>query len=266
MSIKDVTLERMSLLGIMPKRSLGQNFLVSEGVVQKIIESVKITNGELIEIGPGLGALTDRLRELGRPFKAIELDKKFVEYWTALGLEVIEADALKVNWKDVIKTPSVLVSNLPYQISSRLIIDLSFVNLPLQKMVFMFQKEVAERIVAAPRSEDYGMLSVVAQIFWRMDKVTNAGTHDFMPPPNVTSRVLEFVPRAQVPDRDEKLLSFIKLAFAKRRKFLTNNLESSYDREKLVGALEELGHGAKARAEELSPQQFVELFKRLSGK
>lgn len=264
MSLKETTLERMNLMGIAPKRSLGQNFLVSEAVVQKIIDKAKLSEDAIIEIGPGLGALTDQLVRLGRPYKAVELDKKFADYWRSMGIEVVEGDALTIDWSLIVQHPSVLVSNLPYQISSRLVVDMSFWELPLRRMILMFQKEVAERIMAAPRSAEYGLLSVVSQIFWKVERVTNAGTHDFMPPPNVTSRVLEFQAKIGTPPKDEKLLKFIKLAFGKRRKFLTNNLESSYDHNVLIEALKALGHGEKIRAEELSPKQFVELFNQLN--
>lgn len=260
MSLKDRTLARMAQLGIVPKRSLGQNFLVSDGVVQKIIESVRRSEGPILEIGPGLGALTDKLLELQRPYRAIELDQRFAGYWRDQGQEILEADALHVEWGTILKAPTVLVSNLPYQISSRLVVDLSFQTLPIQKMVFMFQKEVAERIMAAPRTENYGLLSVVAQLFWKIERVTNAGTHDFLPPPNVTSRVLQFQPHPKAPAPTSELLSFIKLAFSKRRKFLTNNLESSYNREVLLPVLEKIGQKPTVRAEELDPVQMYTLF------
>lgn len=264
MSLKDITNQRMQALGIVPKRSLGQNFLISESVVSKIIAAVESRPGPLVEIGPGLGALTDRLRALSRDYRAIELDQKFAEFWRSQGVQVLEQDALKVEWKEIFGEGGVLVSNLPYQISARLVVDLSFEPFKPQSMILMFQKEVAERCMAQPRSADYGLLSVVSQLFWKLDRVTSAGTHDFFPAPNVTSRVLSFDKRNDGPVHEKGLLNFVKQAFGMRRKFLTNNLEPLYSRQRVVLALERLGHSAKARAEELGPNQILELYRCLS--
>lgn len=262
MSLKDRTLSRMAELGIAPKRSLGQNFLISETVVEKIISAVERLRSDLrIEVGPGLGALTDRLRELG-PLQLVELDKTFADYWRKQDLQVVEADALKADWSQLLSQGSVsLVSNLPYQISSRLVVELSFVMPHPTAMVFMFQKEVAQRLTARPSTEDYGLLSVIAQSYWEMSTVTNAGMQDFYPAPQVGSRVVQFKWKKGAPRQDLRFLEFCKAAFAQRRKFLVKNL-AGYGVD-WQSRFTELGLRADIRAEALTPEQFWKLFEAL---
>jgi 16S rRNA (adenine1518-N6/adenine1519-N6)-dimethyltransferase len=259
MSLKQKTLERMQEFGIAPKRSLGQNFLVSEMVVEKIMTFVERAKPEeIIEVGPGLGALTDRLKAIA-PLKLVELDRKFVEYWRTQGFDVFEVDALKAEWSDLLKgKEKVVVGNLPYQISSRLVIDLSFVTPPPKAMIFMFQKEVAEKLTARPSTEAYGLLSVIAQSYWDISLVTNAGMQDFYPAPNVGSRVMIFKPLKSVPERNARFLGFVKAAFAQRRKFLIKNLQT-YSND-WQSTFQKLGLKPDIRAEALSKEQFWSLF------
>lgn len=145
MTRKELILQRLRELGAEPKRSLGQNFLVAEHVIEKILNAVKLTpSSALIEVGPGLGALTEGLAELGRPMKVVELDSRFAAVWRSRGLEVIEEDALALEWKTLnLASDTLLVSNLPYQISSSLVIERSIDPAGVAKMILMFQKEVA---------------------------------------------------------------------------------------------------------------------------
>ncbi|MBX3039398.1 MAG: ribosomal RNA small subunit methyltransferase A [Bdellovibrionaceae bacterium] len=257
------------------KRSLGQNFLISDTVIERIHEEARSLQPEfLIEIGPGPGALTDGLREMNLPMKVIELDRTMAEYWRGKNLEVIEEDALRVNWVELIQGNStVLVSNLPYQISSSLVIDRSLDDRTLSGMVLMFQKEVAQRIRALPSTEAYGMLSVIAQNFWSVRTVSDAGPRDFDPPPRVASRVLGFRPLADVLKQKKQFLAFVKACFAQRRKLLKSNLSGwmgsrKIPLENLLAKLDAFGLKETARAEELSPAQFRELYEHLdrSGK
>lgn len=255
---------QMQELGISPKRSMGQNFLIDEEMISKIVRCVRLTeNSNLLEIGPGLGALTDCLMEMGRPLILMELDRVLVEYWKSRGQRVIESDALKYDWDKLGHEDFTLVSNLPYQISSRLVIDLSTSAVNIKNMVLMFQKEVAQRISAKPRTKNYGFLTVVAQSFWCVDKVVDLSPKSFYPIPNISSRVLA-LRRLDVKYNGE-FVNFVKCGFAQRRKFLAKNLLSVRVPITMspAAALEEMGLSAKVRAEELSPSQFVELFKRM---
>ena len=253
--------------GLAAKKSLGQNFLVSDAVIEKIIARAKTFNGaHVIEIGPGPGALTYFLRQFPSTLTLIELDRTMSAYWREKNLIVREEDALRADWGALIKPDTVLVSNLPYQISASLVIDRSLDELPLKGMVLMFQKEVAQRIRAQASTPEYGFLSVIAQTFWMTETVSEAGPRDFQPPPNVASRVLGFTPKTPPVGLDrQKFLEFVKTAFAQRRKLMKSNLSPWLNRraltvDDLMVALERLRLPATARAEELTPAQFLELY------
>lgn len=256
-------------MGIAAKKSLGQNFLVSDTVIERIINQVKAFEPEsLIEVGPGPGALTDLLLEMNLPLQLIELDHAIAAYWRDKGLPVIEEDALRLDWKPFYSGSKkvVFVSNLPYQISSSIVIDRSLEDVGVEHMVLMFQKEVAQRIRAPAQSEHYGLLSVIAQTFWKTEMVTEAGPRDFQPPPRVASRVLAFSRLKTEIGNRKAFLTFVKSAFAQRRKLLKKNLsgllnQKKLTEEQLVGWLAEMGFKETARAEELSPAQFVKLYK-----
>ncbi len=166
MNTKSKVLERIKQFSVEAKKSLGQNFLINDRVIEKIILQVtKLKPTSILEIGPGLGSLTDELEKIGVDFQLLELDRKFVEYWKSRNLNVIECDALHWDWHNWQGDGRVLVSNLPYQISSSLVIDRSLDENPPDFMILMFQKEVAQRIRAQFDTSDYGMLSVVSQVF-----------------------------------------------------------------------------------------------------
>lgn len=252
----------LELMPVEAKKSLGQNFLVSDSVVEKIIHAVAhLKPSSLIEIGPGPGALTDHLLEMKKPITLIELDRQIAQHWRALGQEVVEIDALHWDWEKInAPEETVLVSNLPYQISSSLVIDRSMDQKPLKAMVLMFQKEVAQRIRALPSTEDYGMLSVIVQNFWKTSVVSEAGPRDFSPAPRVASRVLQFTPlKTDIKDRPQ-FLKFIKACFFQRRKQLKNNLSSLYDSKQLAEILQEWKKPITLRAEELKPSEFKDLY------
>jgi 16S rRNA (adenine1518-N6/adenine1519-N6)-dimethyltransferase len=258
-------------LGIAAKKSLGQNFLISDLVIERIITKAKeLKPYTLIEIGPGPGALTHFLRDIPAEFYVIELDRVLAQYWRDQGLNLTEADALKLDWQVFYKKPGkkVLVSNLPYQISSSLVIERSMDKDGLDHMVLMFQKEVAQRIAAKPSTENYGLLTVFAQTFWKTETVTEAGPRDFDPAPKIASRVLAFSKKPVVLQEPKKYLTFVKAAFAQRRKLLKKNIASlcaqkGIAQDQLVTWLAEMGFKETARAEELSPDQFVSLYKKI---
>lgn len=253
--------EKMAELEIRSKRSLGQNFLVSDQVVDRIVHAVRsVRPAFLIEIGPGLGALTDPLAEF-HPL-LVELDHDLALYWRERNYQVIETDALKMDWDQLTLPENTwLVSNLPYQISTHLVVDRCFGPKRLSGMVLMFQKEVAQRLMASIRTPEYGLLSVMAQTFWDIKKVADASPRDFHPPPKVASRVLKFVRRPV--SLELGFLTFVKVAFSHRRKFLLKNLGALGDKNVHWPAfMEEMSIDLKARAEELTPAQFAELYSR----
>jgi 16S rRNA (adenine1518-N6/adenine1519-N6)-dimethyltransferase len=254
-------------MGLAPKKAFGQNFLVNQMVIKKIIDEVRgRTFTDLIEIGPGLGALTEPLLAAGLRPRLIELDRDLVEYWRRRGMDVVDHDAIKLDWNTLnLRPESLLVSNLPYQISTHLVVDRCFGPVNLKYMVLMFQKEVAQKLCAAPRTSEYGLLSVMAQTYFKIARVSDAAPKDFYPAPKVASRVLAFE-RKPDPGLPPRFLTLLKGAFAFRRKFLLKNLKAVVDKasaEHLPEIFVELGLSEKVRAEELTVAQFAALFKKV---
>jgi 16S rRNA (adenine1518-N6/adenine1519-N6)-dimethyltransferase len=266
--------DKLEQLKHLPQKSLGQNFLINEQHIDKIIDkALQASPKKIIEVGPGLGALTDKLvfflEKKPIPFEIIELDINLYHHWKEKiqesKLETVKIhnqDALRFDWSNVISENTVLVSNLPYQISSSLVIDRSMDLLPLQTMVLMFQKEVAERLQAQVSDGSYGFLSVLAQSFWKIEKVLDAGPKDFYPAPKIASRVLHFEQDVKIKSK-HKFLKFMKACFFQPRKLMISNLESQYNISKVKSLefLKQLGINEKIRAEQLTVIQFHELFK-----
>ena len=259
--------EKLAELEAGPKKSLGQNFLVSDQVIEKIIKKATGFDCQLIEIGPGLGALTERLIEIHRaPFALIELDRQFVKKWSDRGMSVIAGDALQIDWNQFSPlSEKVLLSNLPYQIAASLVIERSLDPQPFRGMVLMFQKEVAQKIKARHGDENYGMLSVIAQEYWDIEMVLEASSKDFFPPPKVASRVLSFSSRKSEMENRPSFLKFVKSCFSQPRKLMVSNLSHQLNLDKLVlsDLLESQKINTKARAEELTPTQFRDLYKQV---
>lgn len=258
--IKDL----MDKMGRGSKRSLGQNFLVNSVKIESIIKFVERSGlDEILEIGPGLGALTLRLIKKYPQMKLIELDDQFVEYWKQYTPNVIRADALQLDWSTLNFKNALLVSNLPYQIAARIVVDRCLDPQGIRKMVLMFQKEVGQRLLAKPSTEHYGLLSVIAQTYWEMETLSELGPNDFYPPPKVASRVVTFELKETSPISDaKKHLNFVKQAFSHRRKLLRNNIANLCSEDIFKHAMMDFKLNEKVRPEELSWQHFCELFKR----
>jgi 16S rRNA (adenine1518-N6/adenine1519-N6)-dimethyltransferase len=260
---------RLAEMGLEPKKAFGQNFLINQRAIGMIVdEAADCKFQDLIEIGPGLGALTEPMLARGMRPRLIELDPDLIAYWKKRELDIIAQDALKVDWKALgLRAPSLLVSNLPYEISTSLVIDRCFDPVELKWMILMFQKEVAQRLTASIRTKDYGLLSVMAQLHFRMRKVADLAPGDFFPAPKIASRVLYFE-RLAPEGLGPPFLKFLKGAFGFRRKFLLKNLGSVVDKPtlaRLPGIFKVLGINEKARAEELTPAEFEKLFKAVQG-
>lgn len=248
------------------KKSLGQNFLINRKKIELIISLLLQSPAkEWVEIGPGLGALTSRLLEKNKQTLLVELDSDFAQYWRGHGAHVFEGDALCLDWLKELKGSATLVSNLPYQIAARLVVDLSFTEHNIDVMILMFQKEVAQRMAAQLDSSDYSLLSVVSQTFWKVEKVTDLGPNDYYPPPKVGSRVLRFQRRLDAQEmRSKGYLQFLKLAFSQRRKLVKKVLSSQFPTENILTALTQLNINPQARAEDISVELYAQLFKLLN--
>lgn len=257
----------------MAKKSLGQNFLLDPQLLARIARAGgDLKEKHVIEIGPGPGGLTRALLDTGaHAVHAIERDDRCIEALQSLvtaanGRLILHAeDALKVDYETICPAPRALLANLPYNIATPLLVDwLEKIHL-FDSLTLMFQREVADRLTAVPRSKEYGRISILAQWLCHVEKKFDIPPGAFLPPPKITSSVVHFVPRDNVSERP--LFKFIEratgAAFGQRRKMLRQSLKSlGVDTEKLMT---ECGITPTARAEEIDVAGFVRLAQALAG-
>lgn len=265
------TIERYDLGA---KKSLGQHFLLDLNITRKIARLGDVgADDAVLEIGPGPGGLTRALLESGATVTAIERDRRCLEALGELGthypnkLNVIEADALGADEADIIgaAAPVKIVANLPYNISTELLVKWLKAGQALWSvMALMFQKEVADRILAAPGSKTYGRLSVIAQAASQPSRGFDLPARAFTPPPKVASTVVLFYPPAEDIDDLKALETVTQAAFSQRRKMLRSSLKPVFG-PSLEAALEKAGVQETQRAEEISVAQFKALAKGLSA-
>ena len=241
------------------KKSLGQNFLNNEKVLEQIVSLVN-SDKQILEIGPGAGALTRHLVKKGK-VTAIETDIRLKEYLDKLdNLEVIYADIMKVNLDDILTKDTIVVANLPYYITTPIITKLMDTEM-VSEMVLMIQKEVAERISAKPHTKDYGYFTVLVQSRFDVSLEFVVGKENFIPVPKVDSAVIKLVRNEKIDSSlREKFDKLIKDAFAMKRKNLRNNL-INYDLEKVEEVLNKYNLNLQARAEEIPISVFIEISK-----
>ena len=224
------------------KKSLGQNILKDKNIIKKIIDLLTVKDGDIIiEIGPGLGALTDELAELDNEIIAIEKDTRFfqtlTERYKKTNILILNEDALNFDYDklhDKFKKKFKVVGNLPYNISSQILFLLFPLNRCFDRFLFMFQEEVADRIVAKPSTKDYGILSVISQYYSFPCKVISVSRNCFVPPPKIESSVVNFdiYVKPPFPVRDEALFkNVVKTAFSHRRKTLSNCFKDFCDKD-----------------------------------
>jgi len=248
-------------------KKLGQNFLVDRNISSKIVGQLDLSRTKtLLEIGPGLGSLTEFLVEtLAERVIVVEYDKNCLNYLHELGkkypkLEILHTDALKIDEKEFIKDRFIIVSNLPYNISVLLLLKWLDIVEDIDHMVLMFQKEVAERIVAKPRTKSYGAVSIFVQYLCDTRICFDVPPTCFSPAPKVTSSVVKVTPRKDIIERlkhyqDIKLLC--NKTFNQRRKMLRNTLKDFFEDPDYV--LKSIGLNAEMRPEELSVENFASL-------
>lgn len=218
-----------------PRKRFGQNFLRDQHVLDRIVAAADLQEGDkILEIGPGRGALTNRLLQSGRPVLAVEIDRDLgaeLLQRQEPDLQVVVGDVLRLDWGELLPDPPYkLVANLPYNVSSQILFRVLDHRQTFARLVLMFQKEVGDRLVAGPGSRDYGILSVLMQAWFRIERVIKVPPQAFFPPPKVDSVVLSFHPldSPAVTLRDEALFkALVKGAFAQRRKTLRNSLLGS---------------------------------------
>ncbi len=262
------------------KKNFGQNFLVDERVLDKIISAADIGENDLvIEVGPGIGTLTQAMAKKAGRVISVEIDKALVPILEELlsdydNVEIINEDILKVDINDIISAyPGMtvkMVANLPYNITTPIIMNILEKHIPMESLTVMIQKEVAYRMNALPSTKDYGSLSLVTQYYCRPYLVANVPQNCFMPRPNVDSAVIKLtiLDRPEVEVKDEQFMFlFIKSAFAQRRKTLVNCIYNSsitsLDKEGLASVLKEFGYDVRVRGESLSLSDYALLSDRM---
>ena len=268
------------------KPKLGQNFLIDHGAALRAVEALgDISDRTVIEIGPGRGVLTQLLLARAKRVIGIELDRVLaaqlrMQNATRPNLEVLESDFLTAEFPSILgRRPGPLhdlrptqpetvdlIGNLPYYITSDIVLRILELHDKIDRAVIMVQREVADRIAANPGSRDYGLLSATAQLFARVEKLFTLPPGAFSPPPQVHSTVirLTMAPRVEELQVDEeKFISFLKRAFAQKRKTLLNNLRGQYQEGTIRAALKAAGARADVRAEAMSLEKTAAVFRAL---
>lgn len=265
------------------RKRFGQNFLIDNSILEKIIESAQITNEDcILEIGPGIGTLTQRLAEEAGEVIAVEIDKNLIPILNETladydNVTIINEDILKVDINKIVEEhggqPIKVVANLPYYITTPIIMTLFEKHVPLHSVTIMVQKEVADRMQVGPGTKDYGALSLAVQYYAKPEMITRVPAVCFMPRPNVDSAVIRLTCHEDAPvktDDEEWLFAVIRASFNQRRKTLVNGLANAgnldINRHQVEETLCEMGLPATVRGETLTLEQFSELSNRLLKK
>ncbi len=259
------------------QKKFGQNFLIEQGIVEKIVREAGVTKEDFVlEIGPGIGTMTQLLCENAREVAAVEIDKKLIPILEDTlseydNVTIINDDILKVDIHALAARkngarPIKVVANLPYYITTPIIMKLFESKAPVDSITVMVQKEVAERMQTGPGSKDYGALSLAVQYYAKPEVVVNVPPECFMPRPNVGSSVIRLKKHDVCPVSvlDEKLMfRIIRASFNQRRKTLVNGLNNSpeigFPKEVICRAVEKLGKGLSVRGEALTLEEFAGL-------
>ena len=266
--------------GIHANKSLGQNFLINEEVINQIIEKAEIDEKDLIiEIGPGLGTLTSRLLEKAGKVICVELDDRMItilndRFKLYNNFELIHDDILKVDLNKIINENLLennninkikIVANLPYYITTPIIMKLLEEKLNITSITVMIQKEVADRLIAVPGEKNAGAITYSVYYYAEAEKVLDVANNSFIPEPSVTSTVIKLNIRKEpvIQINDEKLMfKIIKQAFMQRRKTLANalsNMDIFKSKEEIVKVLEDLNINTKVRGEALTIEQYAQI-------
>ena len=259
------------------QKKFGQNFLIDEGIVNKIVREAGVTKEDFVlEIGPGIGTMTQLLCEQAGGVAAVEIDTNLIPILKETLAEydnvtIINEDILKVDIKKLAEEknggkPIKVVANLPYYITTPIIMGLFESNVPIDSITVMVQKEVADRMQVGPGTKDYGALSLAVQYYSKPQVVINVPPECFIPRPNVGSAVIRLTRYKEPPVkvRDEKLMfKLIRASFNQRRKTLANGLNNSpeinFSKEEITAAIESLHKGPSIRGEALTLSEFAAL-------
>jgi 16S rRNA (adenine1518-N6/adenine1519-N6)-dimethyltransferase len=258
----------LDALGVSPRKSLGQNFLHDQNLASWIVEKLQIESGDhVLEIGPGLGALTEEIMRYGVSATLLEKDRAFAKYlrekYDRPQIEVIEGNALEYDTRlEFLRQPAKIVGNLPYYLSSALLFHFTADPCPFEHLVFTVQKEMGDRLSAAPGSKEYGSLSVIIQRQWQVTRLKTLPPSVFLPQPQVASVVLLLKRRApaELEETDAtKFSELVKAGFSERRKQVRKLLGRYGDSEQIEGALLSVALPLTARAEDISIKQWIRI-------
>ena len=251
-------------------KKLGQNFLIKRGIVDEIVHAAELMPGEpVLEVGPGIGTLTQGLAQSGADVTAIELDRRLLDVLDITlasydNVRIVHGDVLKLDVPTIMNhKPFKVVANLPYYITTPIIMSLLESKLPIERLVVMVQKEVALRMVAKPGTKDYGALSVAVQYYTEPDIVLDVPPKSFLPAPAVTSSVIRCVLRDKPPVDviDEKLFfRVVKAGFAQRRKTFSNTMKTTgLSKDRIEELLVKANIDGQRRGETFTLQEFADV-------
>ncbi len=266
--------EIISSYGFRFSKSLGQNFLIDGNIVRNIVKGAEISREDyVLEIGPGIGTLTEELALNAKKVVAVEIDKSLLPVLENTlspyeNIEIIHGDILEIDLKKLIEEklgggPIKIVANLPYYVTTPIIGKLLEDDLHLDSLVVMVQKEVADRMAAGPGSKDYGSLSIFVNFYSQPEIILKAAKTVFMPQPKIDSSVIRLKIRKDLPNIDKKkFFNLVRAGFSKRRKTILNSLSSygfDLDKEVIRAALEEAAISPNKRAENLDIEDFIKI-------
>ena len=278
------TIEVLQKYGFSFQKKFGQNFLIDTHVLDKIIASANITKDDMVlEIGPGIGTMTQYLACAARKVVAVEIDKALIPILEDTlsaydNVTVINDDILKVDVQKIVDEknggkPIKVVANLPYYITTPIIMGLFESHLPLKSITIMVQKEVADRMQVGPGTKDYGALSLAVQYYAKPEIVANVPPNCFMPRPNVGSAVIRLTKYEEPPvfvENEEFMFSLIRATFNQRRKTLVNAIGNAPNlnitKEMVAEVLSEMGESATVRGETFSLEKFADFTNKISKK
>lgn len=278
------TIEIIQKYGFNFQKKFGQNFLIDTHVLDKIIDESGITKDDcVLEIGPGIGTMTQYLCENAREVIAVEIDKALIPILEDTlseydNVTVINDDILKVDVQKIVDEknggkPIKVVANLPYYITTPIIMGLFESHLPLKSITIMVQKEVADRMQVGPGTKDYGALSLAVQYYAKPEIVANVPPNCFMPRPNVGSAVIRLTKYENPPvfvENEEFMFSLIRATFNQRRKTLVNAIGNASNlnisKEMVTEVLSEMGESATVRGETFTLEKFAEFTNKISKK
>lgn len=259
------------------QKKFGQNFLIDPTVVERILASAEITKEDcVLEIGPGIGTMTQYLAESAREVVAVEIDKALIPILNDTlsaydNVTIINNDILKVDIAGIVEErnagkPVKVVANLPYYITTPIIMGLLESHVPLKSITIMVQKEVAERMQVGPGTKDYGALSLAVQYYAKPEIMANVPPNCFIPRPNVGSAVIRLTLYEEPPvkvDDEQKMFALIRASFNQRRKTLVNGIGNAVglniSKERVAQVLEQMGLPAAVRGETFTLEQFAAL-------